>query len=128
MIRPFKDSDYSMICSWWNAAGEPAPSSGMMGYGTFVLELDYCPALSLTVFLTQSKQVAYIEGFIKNPEFKQSLETEGQTLWNHCFEWAKARGAKNVFCYCKQPKLEKKYERFGMTKVDSDLSAFVREL
>lgn len=129
-IRPYTLSDFDTIHSWWTAAKECPPVLGMMiPNGSFILELDSVPALSLTVFLTQSKEMAYIEGFIKNPLFKGvSLEEQGSALWQECFNYAKNRGYNRVLCLCQEPSLFSKYERFGMRKTANNLSSFVREL
>lgn len=128
-IRPYRHSDFSMIVSWWNAAGQCPPIEGMMSpAGSFVLELNGEPALSLSLLLTQSKEISFIEGFIKNPAFKQSLEEYGTVLWQHCFSVAEELGYKRVVCYCLEDKLINKYKRFGMEQTASGLSSFVRVL
>lgn len=128
-IRNYKHSDFEDIVSWWEHYKEVPPVQGaMMEDSTFVLEINNISALSLTVLFTQSKEIAYIEGFIKNPLFKESLEKQGAELWNHCFDYAKAQGYKRVFCYCAAEPLKNKYERFGMTKSVDKLTAFGREL
>lgn len=128
-IRPYRQSDYGLIKSWWDAYKACPPLPGMMVEdGTFVLELNGTPALSLTVLGTQSKQIAYVEGYIKNPDFMNvSLEEYGSLLWNYCFEYAKKQGYARVFCYCLVDKLGEKYARYGMSKTAEHLSAFVRD-
>lgn len=119
-----------MICDWWNHYKETPPIAGMMiEDGTFILEIDKIPALSLTVFLTQSKEIAYLEGFIKNPHFENiSLHEVSQSLWDHCFLYAKNKGYKRLLAYCNNDKLKKKYQQFGMVNVLEPLSGFVKEL
>lgn len=127
IVRPYKNSDYSELCSW---IGLQLPEGMLVENGTFILELDNVPALTLTVFLTQSKQIAYLEGFNKNPLFKErNLETEGQKLWDHCFNFAREQGYARLLC-CAEARVDKlkaKYQRFGMTKT-IDLTGFVKEL
>jgi hypothetical protein len=129
-IRPYKHSDYENIVSWWLSYNECPPVFGMMVEdGTFVLQLNNVPALSLTVFLTQSKEISYLEGFIKNPVFKDiSLEDYDRLLWDHCFNYAKLRGYKRIVALCEEPKLFNKYKRLGMTEICSSLKSFTREL
>jgi hypothetical protein len=128
-IRSYKDADFDTIVSWWEDYKECPPLEGMMlSDGSFILELNKVPAMSLTVLLTQSKEISYIEGFIKNPLFKDiNLESYGKILWNHCFEYAKSRGYKRAICFSMEEKLFNKYERFGMTKTKPCIS-FVRVL
>lgn len=129
-IRPYVSNDFNEIVSWWTKQNECPPTPGMMiEDGTFVLEIENIPALSLTVFLTQSKEISYIEGFVKNPVFKGvSLEAFGSKLWEHCFQYAKEKGYNRIICYCIENKLKDKYARFGMTTTCSSLTSFVKEL
>lgn len=118
-----------MVAGWWLDACQPMPTPGMLVEdGTFILELDSVPALCLSVFLTQSKDIAWTAGYIKNPKFKQSLEKEGAHLWTHCFNYAKEKGYNRVMCYSLVNKLTEKYKRFGMTQTCSNLSSFMRML
>lgn len=130
LIRSFKNDEFSTIANWWTLQNECPPLEGMMVEdGTFVLELNNIPILSATVFLTQSKEMAYFEGFIKNPTVKKfNLETYGKMLWQHCCEWASARGYKRLIVYCNVNKIVEKYTRFGMRKTASDLTSLVREI
>lgn len=128
-IRKYSNSDFQMIYSWWTDQKEHPPIDGMMiEDGTFILELNNIPALSLTVFKTQSREMAYLEGFIKNPQFKQSLHSYSKILWNHAFLYAKNEGYKRVICLCAVDKLENKYIDLGMTKTAKNLSSFAREI
>lgn len=101
----------------------------MVEDGTFVLELDNIAVLSATVLLTQSKEMAYIEGFIKNPAVKHfNLECYGKSLWEHCYDYAKAKGYKRVLTYPSVNKLVEKYTRFGMRITVRNLTSLVKEL
>lgn len=127
-IRSFKHEDFKMIESWWIDSGQCPPLSGMMTEdGTFILEINNIPSLSMTVFKTQSS-IAYFEGFIKNPNIKKNLHKEGQILWDHCFSYAKKNGYKQVICYCMVDKLKQKYISYGMNESAKNLSAFVKEI
>lgn len=128
IIRNYISSDYSEIASWWEKSGHVAPIKGFMSPEvTYVLELDNIPALSLSMLLTNSKEAAYMEAFIKNPKFN-NLHEYGFLLWDHCFKEAKKAGYKRVICASNIPKLFSKYEDFGMKKVSENYTGFVREL
>lgn len=128
-IRPYKHSDFKMICGWWLANNERSPIEGtMIENGSFILELDNIPAMILTILLTQSKELAFFEGFVKNPEFKEkSLESYGKKLWDHCLAYGKNLGYKRVIAISDKEKLFSKYERYGMIKT-IPLMCFVREI
>jgi rRNA processing protein Gar1 len=130
-IRPYKESDYEMIASWWSDHGEVGPRPGMMVEdGTFVLELGSTPVMSITVFLTQSKEVAYLEGLISAPYFtiKEARRIVGQELVNHAYAFAKSKGYKRVICYTDKPKLANRYQELGMSKSIGSIQALFREL
>lgn len=129
LIRPYTHKDFEMIASWWTMQGESAPIFGMMVEdGTFVLEIDGIPALTQTVLLTQSKELCYLEGFCKNPEFKKiSLECYVPLLWDQVFSYAKNKGYKRILGYCKVDKLKNKYKRLGLIQVMDNLSGFTKE-
>lgn len=128
-IRPYKDSDFEMVTRWWNTYQEIGPCEGMMtSNGSFVLEKDSIPTLCVTMFLTQSN-VAYLEGFIKNPSYSNiSLKEETKMLAEYCYEFARKNGKKHVICYCKEPKLIKLYESLGLRHSAYGLNGFSKEL
>lgn len=126
-IRPYRHTDFKEIASWWQMSTGQTPATHMMVEdGTFILEIDNKPALALTTLLTQSKDMAYLFSFIKNPVFKQTLETYGKILWDHCSDYAKEKGYTRVICFADETKLADKYLRFGMQKTSDKLTGFVR--
>ena len=127
-IRPYKHEDFDTICSWWNTSTNQVPPVGLMiEDGTFILEINKVPALCLTVLKTQSKEICYLFGYVKNPSFNV-LEEQGKKLWDHCFEYAKNSGYKRIMCIAHIDNLKLKYERFGMTRTLNNVSTFSREL
>lgn len=130
IIRPYIEKEFDLIAGWWRESGSVPPCPGMMiEDGTFVVDLDDTPTMSLTVLLTQSKQMAYIEGYICRPGVKKEVRSEiGADLWNHCFEFAKARGYARVVCLAPNEKLASRYEDLGMTRTLSEIHSLAREL
>lgn len=129
IIRSYQHKDFSEVASWWNISTKQLPPEGLMiEDGTFILELNQIPALCLTVLKTQSKEICYLFGYVKNPKFHGSLEEYGQALWNHCFDYAKNAGYKRIMCIAQISQLKHKYERFGMTRTLDGVSTFAREL
>lgn len=129
MIRHYRHSDFDVISSWWIAQGEPAPGVGMMiPDGTFVLEMNGEPIMSLTAFLTLSS-IGYLEGYIAQPGLEKWLSNSGgRMLWDHCFEFLRQGNCKTVICYCDEESLVKRYEELGMTKVLDNVTCLAREL
>jgi len=129
-IKRYSHSDFENISSWWMESTGMRPTSNMMiEDGTFILTVNNIEALCLTVLLTQSKDMAYLFAFIKNPFFKNiDLEECGQVLWNHCFDYAKSKGYTQVLCFTDNEKLKEKYKRFGMTPTVNNLTGFIKEV
>lgn len=129
MIRPYRNSDFEMICNWWTSHNEPSPQLGMMVEdGTFIYEYNGQPILSLTVFITQSS-IGYFEGYISNPEINKEIRNKcGEKLWKHCFEYAEKRNIKYLLAYTDKSPLVKRYESFGMTKCINNLTGLIRNL
>lgn len=126
-IRPYRNSEYALVRSWWESANEPPPSPGMMVEdGTFILERDGHPVLSLTVLLTQSN-IAYFEGYVSSPNHPH-LKSDGQRLWDHGYQYAKDHGCEYVFLYPEKEKLVKRYQELGVKPVLTGLTAMIRSL
>lgn len=129
MIRAYQDSDFEMICRWWASRGEIGPMPGMLiENGTFVLELSDKAVMSLTCYITLSS-IAYIEGFIADPELPKEIRRElGHKLWDHCIKYAEENKAKHLLTYSGKDGLTKRYEQFGFTKSISNLTVLYRTL
>lgn len=130
IIRNYKHSDFSLLDNWWKSYNEMGPIPEMMMEDTsFVLEINGVPALSITVYFTNCKEVAYIENFIGNPDLEGSLRKEAsQCLLNHVYKFAKDKEYKRLVCFCYKDKLVKRYEELGVVRTLSGLHSFVKEL
>lgn len=129
-IRPFKESDYEEICSWWRAHGEFSPLPGMMTEeGTFVLELDDEPVMTLSVLMTQSKEIAFFEGYCSKPGLDKEIRNSlGKMLWAYGYEFLKDRGYKRVIAYTDKDALAERYQNLGMRPNVSGLHSLGRVL
>lgn len=128
-IRPYQNSDFSEISNWYEiSTGQRPPEGLLVNDGTFVVEVEGIPILSWTVFKTQSKEICYLECFIKNPKVKVSLEVYGQLLFNHCASYARDCGFKRIVGFTHIPQLRDKCERFGMTCTLNNASILSKEL
>ncbi len=129
-IRPYQESDFEEICSWWKRHGETPPLPGMMvEEGTFVLEKDDKPVMTLTVLMTQTREISYFEGYCKSPELPKRMSNElGKILWQHGFQYLKERGFKRVIILTDKDALSDRYERLGMSKNMSGIHALGRVL
>ena len=129
-IRHYEDSDFDEICSWWRGHQEFAPLPGMMTEeGTFVLELDGKPVMTLSVMMTQSKQVSYFEGYCAKPGLDQIISNQlGVILWEHGYNYLKKNGYKRVIAFTDKKKLVDRYTALGMTPSMLCLTALGRNL
>lgn len=129
-IRPYQEEDFDEICSWWIEHKEFAPLPGMMTEeGTFVLEYEGKPILTLSVLMTQSKEIAYFEGYCAKPGIEKQLRNDlGEILFEHAYEFLRNRGFKRVIIFTDKPSLVHRYEELGMVKNMNGLYAMGRVL
>jgi hypothetical protein len=129
MIRAYNENDYDEVCSWWQDAGEQGPLPGMMTEdGSFIFEFAGEAVMSLTCYYTQSN-IGYIEGFIAKPGTPKAVrDIGGKLLWQRCYEHADGNGVEHVMTYSKEAKLVKRYEKFGMQKLDIAFTPMYRKL
>jgi hypothetical protein len=115
LIRPYNNHDFTELNKWWKSTYNTDLPKDLMTNGSFILEINKVPALTLTVLKTQTKELSYLASFMKNPEFKKtSLETYGHY--------------KRIICLAEVEQLKSKYERFGMKKTSNNIATFYREL
>lgn len=127
-IRLFNKNDYETIKMWWYKAHEIPPTLEMLPEdSTFILELDNKPQVSLTVYLTNSKHLAYLENFVKDPELKDSKQYT-ELLVKHVEMFTKEQGYKVLACLAYKDKLKKRYEDLGYINTLNNLSSFIKEL
>lgn len=126
-IRNYKNSDFTMLASWWTLSNVPCPLPGMMPEeSTYILEKDNKALYSICLYLTNTKELCYIENFIKNPEYKD--KECSHLLVNHIFKVAKDLGYKRVICLSNNEKLKIRYQQLGGTPTLSNITSLVKEL
>lgn len=130
LIRNYRESDFQSIARWWDAADETAPIPTMLPTdSTFVLEIDSIPVLCITVYTTNSNEVAFLENFVGNPTFKGPKRRDAaQILVSYACDWAKERGINRVICFAYKEPLVKRYQELGMRKTMTNITSFVKEL
>jgi hypothetical protein len=127
-ITNFKPSDYSMIQAWWKAANEPCPPiAAMPEESTFVISTNGVPAASISVLLTNTKELCYLENFVSNPELKGARKELTQKIIDHANEYARNLGYKRTLIFSYKDKIKKRYMELGMLHTVSNISAFVKE-
>lgn len=129
-IRAYRNSDFDLISSWWDQHGEIGPIPGcMVEDGTFVLELDKQPVMSLTVYLTQSKAISYFEGYVSKPGLSKDIRNKaGNLIFNHAFQYAKSHGYQYMVGYCGKTRLTSRYQQLGFTPSISHLTSLFKEI
>lgn len=126
-IRKYNREDFNLLEGWWKQAGEPGPLPTMMlEDSSFIIEKKTIPVYTLTVYLTNCKEVAYLENFARNPEVKD--EEAGRLLVDYVCNFTKNLGYKRVICLTYKHKLIKQYEKYGMKRVLDHITGFNKEL
>lgn len=127
-IRSYRDSDYTMIASWWGSQGESIPTKNLIPSTTFVLEVENEPIISISVLLTNVKGICFLENFVGNPEHRELRKQYASVIVEHAIDFAKKQGYEAVACFAYKEKTKKRYEQLGMRKTLDNLSSFVREI
>jgi len=127
-IRLFNKNDFEMIKMWWNEAQEMPPTIEMLPEeSTFILEVNNEPQVCITVYLTNTNYVAYLENFIKNPNLKDSKEYTKKIV-EHAENFAKQKGFKILVCLSYKEKLKQRYQDLGYINTLNNLSGFAKEV
>lgn len=128
MIRLYRESDFELLKSWWIEANELPPLKEMMTLdSTFVLEKDGVPVMSLCVYFTNCKHLAYLENFIRNPSLNNS-NLYSEKIVTHVEEFARSKGYRIIACLSYKDKLKQRYQQLGYINTLNNLSSFVKIL
>lgn len=99
----------------------------MVEDGTFVLESDGKSLMTLTVFLTQSPEIAYFSGYCAKPGTARSISRAyGHILWEHCFTYLKSKGYKRAISFTAEEGLIRRYKELGMQEYAKGLVSLGR--
>lgn len=129
-IRSYKNSDYGEIWKWWIEQNEIPPLPDMMPEeSSFVFEFDGVPILAVALYLTNTKEVCYIENLVGNPKFKSPARKNALAmLIDHLEKFAKEKGFKRLIMLSYRDGLKKRYQELGYSKSLDNLSSFVKEI
>lgn len=130
-IRNYTQKDYIMLKGWWEMSGEVGPElESLPENTTYILEYEGSPLLSITIYLTNCKNLALLENFIGNPAFAGQLRKDmSQKLVDYCYAQCKQAGYKTLLCFSlNNEKIINRYQELGMTKVVDHLVSFGRKL
>jgi hypothetical protein len=130
-VRPYTGFDFPLVHNWWSKSNEIAPWTPtlMPLDSTFVCCVDDTPAVCVSVYLTNCKEICYIEGLISNPLLtKQQRTAAVEKLNEHITTFAKQLGYKRMICLAYKEPLKKRYEELGYMKTIEHCSAFCKVL
>lgn len=129
-IRNYTDADFEMIQGWWTKQNEVPPTKEMLPPDTtFICEYEGVPLVSITVYLTNSKEFCMLDNFVGNPEFpgEKRKEASGRIIgWSEVF--AMTLGYKSMMCLAMKDKLKEYYTTFGYTKRFDNVATFNKAL
>lgn len=127
-IRNFKRSEFETVVSWWNKANEQPPVIGMMPEDTtFIAEINGRPSLCVTLYLTNSKEICYVENFVGNPDVNKNKRKEAaKILSDYIAVFAGQLGYKRMMCMCYKEPLVKRYQELGYTPTLNGVTTFIR--
>lgn len=129
-VRNFKQVDFEMLQNWWKTQDEFPPTREMLPEETtFICEHNDLPLVSITLYLTNSKEFCMLDNFVGNPELRGDLRKEASALIiSHAEQLAKKLGYKSIMCLALKDKLGEYYQSFGYKKRFSNVLTFNKEL
>lgn len=129
-VRLYTNNDYEEIRRWYSTTDEGIPSPHIFPQdSTLILEQDGTPVFCIAIYLTNCKEICYLEGFIANPDFTKSDRLEASYLMRDAAcSFAKGLGYKNAMTFSYRDKVKERIEALGFTKTLDNLSCFVKEL
>ena len=126
-IRLYNSKDYEMLSTWWIDSKEPGPLKEMLPEdSTFILEDRGTPVMSVSLYLPNCKFMAYVENFVKHPDYDN--DNAAFILSKHIEDFAKDRGYSILVCLSYKDKLKQRYQELGYVKTLDGLSSFVKDL
>lgn len=129
-IRPYTESDYPRILSWWKASGEDAPFEDQIPFeSSWVVEHEGAPVLCCSLILTNVARFAWINNLIASPSADRQVRKEAMKLGlEYVRDFAKSLGYRNLFCMTHRDKLSLYYESFGFQKSPLTQHCFLKEI
>ena len=128
-VRNYRDSDYDMIGSWWAHYKEPFTTRDVIPTDTtFILEYGGAPVACITLFLSNSKGYSSLEGFIKNPEYKDIPRAITGYLMEYACNVAKNLGYKIVALATREDRLVERYKENGFKITMTNATTMIKEL
>lgn len=123
-IRPYKKSDFEMVCSWWNSAEMPGMRESMIPSTTYVVEKDGDPMMTACLFLMNCPDGCMVENLVSSPEYKGNREGATELLFGHLESVAKDQGYKTMVIFSHEEKLKNLYKNMGFVKAMDNVTVF----
>lgn len=128
-IRLYKREDFPTINSWSLMHHGKGISENMFSETTFILENEEGnPWVCWTLFLTNSKNVCWIEGLMSNPFLKEHRREAVKELHSYIVKYAKEKGYTKMLGFANTPGICKMIEDDLGYKKTTDLIGFIRDL
>jgi len=129
-IRAYSVEDYKNISGWWKFYDETPPSRLMMPEdSSWILEDDDGPLLCVTVYLTNSKELAWVDNLIGRPKADKSLRREAtMELLKYIGNVSRELGYEKLFCFSEKPELKRYYMDIGFIPTMDNVTTFVKPL
>ena len=112
---------YELIANWWTKRDRPVPSPDMMAPTGRIIYMENKPICAGFLFKTDSK-IAIINHMVSDPnQLDKNLRDEALNLLiSHLIHEAYICGFKIVSASSNLDRLNKRYEKLGFIKTDSD--------
>ncbi len=131
-IINYREADhYGKVRSWWIQAGEIHPSRAQMPEeSTFIVEAKGKPWICVTIYLTNSADIAWVDNLIADPEMPGGEARKAAITWLQKFleTWAFKKGYSKLLCMADKPALAQRYRDLGYRSTLKNVETFVKDL
>lgn len=130
VVRPYRDSDHSLVASWWAEVGEPAPVRSMLPIdSTFIVEAGGRAVGCFTLYLLNARAMAWIDNVVAEPQLTFLERRRAvQTGLTYAERFASALGYERLFTMAPDEKRAKRYTELGFIPTLTQVTTLVKPL
>lgn len=124
MTRDYVDTDYPVLCEWWNAQKFPPPPQEFLPGTGFICNDTAAGFLYLT-----NSTIVWLEWVVVNPKADKAIRTASLTeLINHIAKQAGFVGAKMIFTSSNFWPFIQRLQTFGFVVGDKNTTQLFRKV
>src|SRR3990167_3662659 len=112
MIKQMTSKDKDMVAGWWRELGLDPKNLDYPLFSSFIAFKNQVTLYAVSLQLVVGSKVAYIDGFIRNPNTKTDI-TVVDNLHDHISKFAKSMGYERFHTITSYPEVVKRDTELG---------------